>query len=73
MIERFSRGVEFTAKRDVYELDYAVAEVPFGRVSFLFISFFFLSLSLSCLVCLDGVSFFPELVVALSLFAHQAR
>lgn len=37
MIERFSRGIEFTVNRDPYELDYGVAQIPFGRVSlFLF-------------------------------------
>lgn len=33
MIERFSRGIEFTASRDAYELDYGVAQIPIGRVS----------------------------------------
>nr|CAG4641801.1 EOG090X089S [Eurycercus lamellatus] len=33
MIERFSKGIEFTAKRDAYELDYGEALVPFGRLT----------------------------------------
>nr|CAG4637870.1 EOG090X089S [Chydorus sphaericus] len=33
MIERFSRGIEFTVNRDPYELDYGVAQIPFGRIN----------------------------------------
>lgn len=33
MIERYSKGLEYSSTKDAYELDYGLVEVPFGRVS----------------------------------------
>jgi len=33
MIERLSKGVEFSTIKDNYDLDYGSITVPFGRVS----------------------------------------
>ena len=33
MIERLSKGVEFSTTKDNYDLDYGSVMVPFGRVS----------------------------------------
>ena len=32
MIERLSKGVEFSSTKDNYDLDYGSVSVPFGRV-----------------------------------------
>ena len=33
MIERFSKGVEYSSQKDPYELDYGVVEIAIGLVS----------------------------------------
>nr|CAG4634870.1 EOG090X089S [Alona affinis] len=33
MIERLSKGIEFTATRDAYELDFGLAQMPIGRIN----------------------------------------
>nr|CAG4647161.1 EOG090X089S [Megafenestra aurita]SVE92466.1 EOG090X089S [Megafenestra aurita] len=33
MIERYSKGLEYSSTKDAYELDYGLVEVPFGRLT----------------------------------------
>ena len=33
MIERFSKGIEFTTTKDQFEQDFGMVQVPFGKVT----------------------------------------